>query len=339
MIKINNNYKISNTVLIILIVSFILSLGEVYPIIYTTFFPRNSYGNTYFGKIHNYLQSKYKTDYLSWIMYIVFFCTLIYIITKKSYNIWLKSLLIFICILMIILPVYPILTLLNIYLESKISNPPYIYDYYLLFPQSKNIENNYQTILKEYNNYELNHNNEIHCLRELNPGFKIENRLKDGDSNCWRTIYLKKIGFIQEDIVKYFPNTSELLKDEQIHNAFFSILDPEVEIFPHTGYYKGYLRYHLGVKIPEENNKKPYIVVDNIKYEWSNGKGIVFDDMYLHYVKNPTNKRRVVLYLDIKRKELSNFDQKLIEFGYSYISSNPIIQNIIKNQHTQINLD
>ena len=138
---------------------------------------------------------------------------------------------------------------------------------------------------------------------------------------------------------KYFPNTIELLKNEQIHNAFFSILDPGVEIPPHIGYYKGYLRYHMGVIIPNNNtgkiDDKAYIVCGGEKYIWEDNKGVVFDDLYLHYVKNPTNQLRVVLYLDIKRNSNSHIVNTINDVGIYLIENSFIFNNFLKNQHSQ----
>jgi aspartyl/asparaginyl beta-hydroxylase (cupin superfamily) len=135
--------------------------------------------------------------------------------------------------------------------------------------------------------------------------------------------------------MQHFPQTMELIKYEQIHNAVFSILDPYVEMKPHVGYYKRYLRYHLGVIIPEENRKKPYIICGHDKYDWKEVKGVLFDDMYLHYVNNITNIQRVVLYLDIKRKNINNVIKTITDLG-NYLTENSLIFNLfINNQHSQ----
>jgi beta-hydroxylase len=140
-------------------------------------------------------------------------------------------------------------------------------------------------------------------------------------------------------MVQYFPNTIKLLKDQEIHNAFFSILDPGVEIPPHVGYYKGYLRYHMGVIIPNNDtvktDDKAYIVCGGEKYIWKEGEGVVFDDLYLHYVKNPTNKGRVVLYIDIKRDFESNIVNKINDIGIFLIENSLLFNYFVKNQHSQ----
>ena len=140
-------------------------------------------------------------------------------------------------------------------------------------------------------------------------------------------------------MIKQFPNTIKLIEDEQIHNAFFSILDPGVEIPPHVGYYKGYLRYHMGIEIPNNNtgrtDDKAYIVCGDEKYIWKEKEGIVFDDMYLHYVKNPTNQRRVVLYLDVKRKSENPIITFINNIGIYLMENSILLKTFLKNQHNQ----
>jgi beta-hydroxylase len=215
------------------------------------------------------------------------------------------------------------------------NNPPFIHNYHKIFPSSVEIENNANVIINEFKSYVKN--NKPECIRNSNPGFRIENN--STDDNCWRALYLKKAGVIDNHIIQQFPHTIQMMKDEQIHNAFFSILDPGVEIPPHTGYYKGYLRYHMGVIIPNNNthksDDKAYIVCGGKKYIWKEGRGILFDDMYLHYVKNPTNQTRVVLYLDIKRKSNSYLINRLNDTGIYLIENSIIMNSFLKNQHTQ----
>ena len=57
--------------------------------------------------------------------------------------------------------------------------------------------------------------------------------------------------------------------------------------------------------------------------------------MFLHYVKNPTNKTRVILYIDIKR----NFDSTFLNFinniGIHLIEGSILFKLFLKNQHVQ----
>ena len=236
---------------------------------------------------------------------------------------------------MIYLPTLPLLNIISLFLCMIYKNPPFINNYHYIFPASIEIEKNSSNIITEFKKY--NKNNKSECIRKSNPGFKIENN--SIEDNCWRALYLKKIGKIDNNMIQYFPNTIELLKDPQIHNAFFSILDPGVEIPEHIGYYKGYLRYHMGVIIPNnytgKTNDKSYIVCGGEKYIWKEHKGIIFDDMYLHYVKNPTDHLRVILYLDIKRNSESFFVNTLNDIGIYLIENSMLFNMFLKNQHSQ----
>jgi beta-hydroxylase len=133
-----------------------------------------------------------------------------------------------------------------------------------------------------------------------------------GDDLCWRTLVLKKQNKLVNE--KLFPQTSSLLDDPLIHNAMFSILYANVNIPPHTGYYKGYLRYHLGIIIPKDEEQRPFIICGDQKYYWNEGEGVLFDDMYLHYVENPTKYQRVVLYIDVLRTNVPEIIQPIYDF-------------------------
>jgi beta-hydroxylase len=229
----------------------------------------------------------------------------------------------------------PLLAVITAVLSIYFKNAPFIHNYHNIFPSSTNIERSADTIINEFNTYLIN--NKIDCIRKTNPGFKIENTISN--TNCWRALYLKKTGAVDQEMIKQFPNTIKLIEDEEIHNAFFSILDPGVEIPPHVGYYKGYLRYHMGIIIPNnssnDNTNKAYIVCGDEKYIWKEKEGIVFDDMYLHYVKNPTNQTRVVLYLDVKRKSENPIINFINNIGIYLMENSILLKTFLKNQHNQ----
>lgn len=116
------------------------------------------------------------------------------------------------------------------------------------------------------------------------------------------------------------PRTAEVIAGiPGIYLAFFSILEPRQYINPHWGYYKGLLRYHLGVIIPNDNangecwlrintdkadndSREGHRVVRGEKYYWHNGKGMFFDDTRLHDAANESGEVRVVLWVDVRRK-------------------------------------
>lgn len=323
-------YNISNNLFFIMILLFLISIFNIYRFINYIFFPNSNKESTI--EILKYINYEIIMQYLSWFSYLILFLILLYINLTQTRNLYLKIFFTIFILFLIYLPVLPLLNIINLFLLIILDNPPFLNNIDEEFPLHKNIEKNYKNIKKEY----INYNGHIECFRKSNPLLNNIDTLDTDNNFCWRTLYVKKLGkIIIDEKTKFFPETLNIIKNEQIHNAFFSILDPHVEIKPHTGYYKGYLRYHLGLIIPSKNGNKPYIICGGKKYEWSEGEGVLFDDMFLHYVNNMTNEKRVILYLDIKRKNKNFLVDNIIKFG-NYISENSfIIDRFIKNQHSQ----
>ena len=99
------------------------------------------------------------------------------------------------------------------------------------------------------------------------------------------------------------PKTVALLSNMgSVKSIYFSVLDQGKHIPPHNGPYKGILRYQLALSVPKTGNCE--LFVDNKSYHWKEGESVMFDDTFVHEVKNETNEKRIALLLDIKRDEL-----------------------------------
>ena len=61
----------------------------------------------------------------------------------------------------------------------------------------------------------------------------------------------------------------------------------------------GSLRFHLGLVSP--NSPDCYIYVDDQKYFWKEGEGVMFDETFIHYAENKTDHQRIVLFCDVER--------------------------------------
>jgi beta-hydroxylase len=59
------------------------------------------------------------------------------------------------------------------------------------------------------------------------------------------------------------------------------------------------LRYHLGLATP--NCDACFINVDGRNRSWRDGEVLMFDETYLHYVRNDTDSDRLILMCDVKR--------------------------------------
>jgi len=134
---------------------------------------------------------------------------------------------------------------------------------------------------------------------------------------AWKTFMFKSAAFIEENCA-LAPRTAALLRQiPGIYTAFFSILEPHQHIKPHWGYWKGFVRYHLGVVIPGNNQDHHCWIRINPeaqdrahreeieageKYYWNDGAAVLFDDTFLHEAANESDQVRAVLFLDVARK-------------------------------------
>jgi beta-hydroxylase len=134
---------------------------------------------------------------------------------------------------------------------------------------------------------------------------------------AWKTFMFKSGSFIDENCA-LAPQTAALLRQiPGVYTAFFSILEPHQHITPHWGYWKGFVRYHLGLVIPDNNRGKQCWIRINPNawdrnrreeiaqgetYYWKNGEAVMFDDTFLHEAANESDDVRAVLFLDVARK-------------------------------------
>ncbi|GAB4192474.1 MAG: aspartyl/asparaginyl beta-hydroxylase domain-containing protein [Wenzhouxiangellaceae bacterium] len=119
--------------------------------------------------------------------------------------------------------------------------------------------------------------------------------------NEWKTFFFYGYGIRCEENCRLCPQTDALLRTiPGMKTAFFSILSPGKEIAPHEGPFKGVLRYHLALIVPEPREQCRIRVADQVAH-WREGECLIFDDRYDHQVWNETDGLRAVLFVDFER--------------------------------------
>lgn len=122
----------------------------------------------------------------------------------------------------------------------------------------------------------------------------------------WRSFFLRVADRDIAANLARMPTLAAVLREmPEAYNVLLSILDPGHDIVPHRGYFKGILRYHLGVVVPSPGDAT--LTCGGQRYQWREGAGVLFDDMFVHSVENRCVEPRVVLYLDIRRRPLPLF--------------------------------
>lgn len=177
-------------------------------------------------------------------------------------------------------------------------NRPVFFDVEESFPELDSIRRNHTILLEELEGV-LERRDSLPRYHDLDSSqYNISGKLQT--QRDWKVFMLYAMGLKPESNRAQCPKTCAIL--DQIPNlwqAFFSILDPGKSIPPHEGPYKGYLRYHLGLKIPDNN--PPTIRVKDRFYTWKTGEAVLFDDSWEHEVINESEQLRAILIVDVMR--------------------------------------
>jgi ornithine lipid ester-linked acyl 2-hydroxylase len=191
------------------------------------------------------------------------------------------------------------------------------------FPWVAPIEAEWKTIRAELDDV-LSYQAELPNFQDISI-----DQLSLTDDDRWKTYFFYGYGFKSEPNCARCPETARIVERiPGMQTAMFSILAPGKHLPPHTGPYKGVLRYHLGLAIPA-SDERVGIKVGGQTAHWEEGKSLVFDDTFEHEAWNDTDETRVVLFVDVVRplrqpvKAFNDFMIKAI--GYS-----PFIQDARK---------
>ncbi len=175
---------------------------------------------------------------------------------------------------------------------------PAFFDIDETFPQLRVFDRNYAIIKQELETI-LPQKADIPRYHDLDKYQKRISGTVDTEKD-WKIFYLNGMGIKVTENCRQCPETTSLIDTiPHIFQAFFSILDGGKSIPEHKGPYRGFLRYHLALRVPEEN--PPKIRVKDQYYTWKEGESMLFDDSFEHEVYNECNDIRVVLIVDVMR--------------------------------------
>lgn len=226
----------------------------------------------------------------------------------------------------------PILGLYNAIVRTLHPSHEHNFDT-IRFNSAKILEDNYEIIKKEA----LEVYNKKNTLNMKDIGKTYFDKI-DNEPNQWKVYVIKWYDKIHENALINCPETSKIISQlSDVHVAMFSILEPGKVIPPHKGPSTTCLRYHLGLQVPKDK-ENCYIKVNNEKFSWTEGKGLIFDDTYVHSVYNNTNETRIILFVDIERPLIFPFNyinKGLISVG----SYNDFVKNVNDVVEKQYNIE
>lgn len=159
----------------------------------------------------------------------------------------------------------------------------------------KNLEANWQIIRQELDDLLTNIEN-IPNFQDIST-----DQYSITQDNRWKTYFFYAYGLKAEKNCQKCPQTTALIENiPEMKTAFFSILLPHKHIPSHCGPYKGVIRYHLALKVPQNYENCAIKVANDIRH-WQEGKSLMFDDTFPHEAWNKTDEIRAVLFIDFLR--------------------------------------
>jgi ornithine lipid ester-linked acyl 2-hydroxylase len=163
------------------------------------------------------------------------------------------------------------------------------------FPWVEQIEENW-TVIRDEAEGLLEHQADLANFQDIS-----KDQIEITDDDRWKTFFIYGYGFEAKLGVEMCPRTAALMREiPGMKTAMISILSPRKHILDHRGPYKGVLRYHLGLIVPEDAESCRIRVGNDIRH-WEEGKSMIFDDTFNHEVWNDTDETRVVLFVDVMR--------------------------------------
>lgn len=161
------------------------------------------------------------------------------------------------------------------------------------FPELARLQENWQVIRDEAEN--------LLALKKIKAAEQHDDAgFNSFFKNGWKRFYLKWYDASHPSAERLCPRTYALLQSiPTVKAAMFAELPPGGKLNPHRDPFAGSMRYHLGLSTP--NDDRCFIDVDGERHSWRDGQGVVFDETYIHWAFNGSDRDRVILFCDVER--------------------------------------
>ncbi len=127
------------------------------------------------------------------------------------------------------------------------------------------------------------------------------------DGRDWRLHIMKAYGVAFADRLERCPAVAAILDDvPEAISCSFSFIAPGKHIPRHRGPFRGILRFHLMLSMPNDDTGVPAceLLIDDVPYRLADGESLLWDDTFPHEVKNRSQHVRIALLLDVWRPDM-----------------------------------
>ena len=127
------------------------------------------------------------------------------------------------------------------------------------------------------------------------------------DGRDWRLFIMKAYGVAFPDKLAQCPTVAGILAHvPEAISCSFSFIAPGKHVPRHRGPFRGILRFHLMLSMPEDERGMPEceLFIDDKLYPLRDGQSLLWDDTFPHEVLNRSDKVRIALLLDVWRPQM-----------------------------------
>ena len=204
---------------------------------------------------------------------------------------------------------------------KRFSDSPPVFDA-MAYPLTAELQEHWQALRDEYFAYCREHE-----PRRMSEVFREQEKI--APKGNWLNVMLRFYSYEVPHEPRFFQRSREIIERYPlVTSAMFSVIPNGKRIKPHRGPYKGLLRFHLGLKIPDSPDC--YMILDGKKIHWQEGGVILFDDTYEHEVRNQSGEERIILFIDYLRP-LPFPINGLNKLVYKLMRISPFIRKVVEN--------
>jgi aspartate beta-hydroxylase len=127
------------------------------------------------------------------------------------------------------------------------------------------------------------------------------------DGRDWRLFIMKAYGVSFSDKLQRCPTVAAILElTPEAVSCSFSYIAPGKHVPRHRGPFRGILRFHLMLSMPNDENGVPAcdLMINDIPRRLTDGQSLLWDDTFPHELKNRSDKVRIALLLDVWRPQM-----------------------------------
>jgi Aspartyl/Asparaginyl beta-hydroxylase len=176
------------------------------------------------------------------------------------------------------------------------------------FPLARELERHSRAIIEE--------------LRGIDAGLFHRESENIGRTGDWDVFMLFERGRHRRENSARCPLTTSIVSSNRAVRTlagliYVSRLAPHSRVAPHFGPTNMRLRCHLGISVPRDCG----LSVGGVVTRWEEGRCVVFDDSFEHFVWNDSDEERIVLIADLWHPDLGNREVELLEGFHRYAAA------------------